>query len=85
MDDLIRIWTAGTLPTTQNPVIDAFTSHTPLQLQHSPEDLKAGFYKGLYALQGHRDTYYTGSAWAGDYSSILWQFTDGILQQLVGV
>lgn len=71
----------GTLA--QTPVIEAFASHDSLQLWPSPEDLKAGFYKKLYALQGLRGTYWTGGAWASDYSSTLWQFTDAILPGLV--
>lgn len=67
---------------TQTPVIEAFASHDKLQLWPSPEDMKAGFYKKLYALQGLRGTYYTGGAWASDYSSTLWQFTDAILPAL---
>jgi hypothetical protein len=77
--DLVHIGTADTLPTTKNPVIDAIASHAPLHLIPSSEKPKAGFYKKLYAFQGHRGTFYTGSACAGDYSSILWQFTEGIL------
>jgi hypothetical protein len=45
----------------------------------STEELGKGFCKKLYALQGRRNTFYTGHAWAGDYSSMLWQFTKGIL------
>lgn len=67
----------------QTPVIEAFASHDKLQLWPSPEDMKAGFYKKLYALQGLRGTYYTGGAWASDYSSTLWQFTDALLPALV--
>ncbi|QDS73051.1 hypothetical protein FKW77_009588 [Venturia effusa] len=66
----------------RTPVIEAFASHENLQLWPSPQDMKAGFYKKLYALQGLRGTYYTGSAWASDYSSTLWQFTDALLPAL---
>lgn len=78
---LKRVGNNGTVA--QTPVIEAFASHDKLQLWPSTEDLKAGFYKKLYALQGLRGTYYTGGAWASDYSSTLWQFTDAILPALV--
>jgi hypothetical protein len=82
-DDLARIGGDGTELNGKIPTIDAFASHSPLQLHPSPESLKAGFYKKLYALQGHRNTFYTGHAWAGDYSSVLWQFTEGLLPSMI--
>jgi len=47
-----------------------------LQLHVSAEAVKAGFYKDLYALQGQYGTYWTGNAWASDYSPLLWAFTE---------
>ncbi|OCK84768.1 FAD dependent oxidoreductase [Lepidopterella palustris CBS 459.81] len=66
---------AGTLNTTQ-PEFLAFSSHTPTQLRVSADAVKGGFYGKLYALQGHRQTWWTGAAWAQDDSSLLWQFTE---------
>jgi hypothetical protein len=68
--------------TGKTPTIDAFASHGPLQLHPSPESVQTGFYKRLYALQGQMNTFYTGHAWAGDYSSVLWQFTESILPSM---
>lgn len=82
-DDLGRIRGEGTALIGKVPTIDAFASHSPLQLHPSPESLEAGFYKKLYSLQGHRNTFYTGHAWAGDYSSVLWQFTERILPSMI--
>jgi hypothetical protein len=86
--DLVRngfnkIGDAGTLPT-KNISFEAFCNHTPLQLRVSAEELKAGFYKKLYALQGRRSTFYTGAAWTSDVTSTLWVFTEqGILPQIL--
>ncbi|KAL2799032.1 FAD/NAD(P)-binding domain-containing protein [Aspergillus keveii] len=38
-----------------------------------------GFYKKLYALQGHRSTYYTGYTFCTDYSPQLWNYTLSIV------
>ncbi|KAF9870604.1 hypothetical protein CkaCkLH20_11910 [Colletotrichum karsti] len=54
----------------------AWEEHVNLQLHVSPDAIKAGFYKNLYALQGKRSTYYTGNAWCSDYSPLLWAFTE---------
>lgn len=50
--------------------------HDNLQLHVSPAALAQGFYKQLYSCQGKRSTWYTGNAWATDYSSLLWAFTE---------
>ncbi|KAJ0166675.1 Beta-cyclopiazonate dehydrogenase [Colletotrichum tanaceti] len=54
----------------------AWEQHKNLQLHVSPEAVKAGFYRDLYALQGKRSTHYTGNAWCSDYSPLLWAFTE---------
>ena len=83
LDGLANIRKAKSFNVTQNPEIDAFSAHVPLQLHVSPQSIKNGFYKDLYALQGHRNTFYTGAGWASDYSSVLWQFTEGLLPAIV--
>lgn len=50
-DALDKIGGAGTLPT-EHIDFEAFSDHSPLQLRVSSEELEAGFYKKLYALQG---------------------------------
>ncbi|KAB5513268.1 FAD dependent oxidoreductase [Coniochaeta sp. 2T2.1] len=82
-DAVNKIGAAGTLPT-KHLDFAAFSSHSPLQLRVSAEELKAGFIKKLYALQGRRSTFYTGAAFASDLTSILWVFTEtGILPQIL--
>ncbi|KAK7919902.1 hypothetical protein PG985_007924 [Apiospora marii] len=53
-----------------------WAEHDNLQLHVSPAALAGGFYQQLYACQGKRSTWYTGNAWATDYSSLLWAFTE---------
>jgi hypothetical protein len=74
---------AGTLPT-KHIDFEAFSSHAPLQLRVSTEELKSGFFKKLYALQGRSSTFYTGAAWTMDYSAAVWLFTEvGVLPQML--
>ncbi|KAM0329403.1 hypothetical protein ACHAQA_004710 [Verticillium albo-atrum] len=58
------------------PELAAWGQHRDLQLHVSTEDVKAGFYGRLYGLQGKRSTFYTGNAWASDYSPLLWAYTE---------
>ncbi|KAK1977203.1 FAD dependent oxidoreductase [Colletotrichum cereale] len=75
--DAVRKIEASTSGTSTTGVeFSAWQEHKDLQLHVSPEAVKAGFYRDLYALQGKRSTYYTGNAWCSDYSPLLWAFTD---------
>jgi hypothetical protein len=63
--------------------VAALTSHTPYLMTVSEEDIRNGFYKNLTALQGQRNTWYTGSAWESESSSAIWNYT--LHQVLPGV
>ena len=82
VSDIKRMGEAGTYDT-REPNFVAFESHTPITLRPSEDALRAGFYDDLYGLQGHRDTFYTGLAFCSDYSSLLWAYTDTVLEQLL--
>ncbi|KAL2819007.1 hypothetical protein BDW59DRAFT_126269 [Aspergillus cavernicola] len=56
-----------------------FHSHAPYTLQVSAEDIRDGFYEQLYALQGQRNTYWTGAAWRAEDSSLLWTFSEEVV------
>ena len=66
--------------TTAEPEFADFASHTPFELTVPKETIEGGFYKSLYALQGTRETWYTGAAWHTHDTSLLWVFTEGVLQ-----
>ncbi|KAH7028239.1 putative FAD dependent oxidoreductase [Macrophomina phaseolina] len=61
----------------------AFADHSPYELVVSADEIENGFYRELYALQGHRDTWWTGAAWHTHDTSPLWQFTEGVVGRLV--
>ncbi|KAH7175219.1 hypothetical protein EDB81DRAFT_673390 [Dactylonectria macrodidyma] len=77
-----QIDSAGTYSIEQ-PELLAFVSHGATVPKVSPEALKAGFYEQLYALQGQRSTFWTGLAWAPDYTPILWDFTEKLFPQIL--
>lgn len=57
------------------PELVIYRSHAPFYLQARPEDTKNGFYEQMYALQGLRNTYWTGASWRSHDSSVIWRFT----------
>lgn len=58
------------------PEFIVFSSHTPFYLQVSPDDIEDGFYRKLYALQGMRNTYWTGAAFRSQDSSDIWRYSE---------
>lgn len=65
------------------PEFVVFYSHAPFELTVSAEAIKAGFYAELYALQGRRNTFYTGAAFVAPDSSLIWRFTETLLPKIV--
>jgi hypothetical protein len=57
-------------------IFAAWQPHALLGLNVPTDSIRSGFYKSLYGLQGRHNTYWTGNAWASDYSPLLWAFTD---------
>lgn len=62
--------------TSEKPQFVRYKSHAPFELTVSPESIAKGFYKDLYALQGYRNTWYTGAAFHTQDSSMLWNYTE---------
>ena len=61
----------------------AFEDHSPYLLTVSPRAIVGGFYADLNALQGQRNTYYTGAAFQTHNSAQIWNFTEGIVEKMV--
>jgi hypothetical protein len=53
-----------------------FNNHAPFYMTVSPEAVKAGFYTKLVALQGEKNTWFTGAAWANQASGEIWEYTE---------
>ncbi|RHZ67148.1 uncharacterized protein CDV56_108096 [Aspergillus thermomutatus] len=82
-DTFERMAAEGTYPT-QRPEIVRWGCHTPVTMMVTPDEIRQGFYERLYELQGQRSTFYTGAAWCSDYSTLLWGFTDGVVDRIIG-
>lgn len=81
--DIKRLGTGGADPgATGETEFAVFSSHTPYGLRVSADEIKGGFYKKLYALQGERNTFWTGAAFNAHDSSMLWNFTEAILPSI---
>ncbi|KAJ9630972.1 hypothetical protein H2203_001500 [Taxawa tesnikishii (nom. ined.)] len=58
-----------------NPQFAAIKHHSNYAITVSAKDIKNGFYRRLYALQGHRATYYTGAQFAAQGTVPVFNFT----------
>lgn len=67
---------AGYPPASGPAEIVAFQSHNPFELAVSAEAIKNGFYSKLNALQGKRNTWWTGAAWQAHDSAQIWDYTE---------
>jgi hypothetical protein len=67
-----------TIPTS-NPEIVSFVSPGPYECQVSPGDIRSGFYRRLNALEGHRNTWWTGAAWQHPDVALIWNFTEAVV------
>jgi hypothetical protein len=79
--DIRRMGKAGVYETSEVDIA-AFASHSPETLIVSTDDVRDGFYKKLYALQGVQSTFYTGYTFCTDYSTPLWNYTSGVLDMM---
>ncbi|KAF3037580.1 hypothetical protein E8E11_002873 [Didymella keratinophila] len=64
---------------TKEPEFVVFSNHSPYWLMASAEAAKAGFYRKMYALQGKRNTFWTGATWRVQDSSASWKYTKDIV------
>lgn len=86
-----RLGAAGTLnsnttttnATTSGGDLAIFKDHTPFALRVPSEAIKKRFYKDLYALQGYRRFWYTGATFHTHDSSLIWQFSEKIVDRIV--
>ncbi|KAH7217249.1 hypothetical protein BKA60DRAFT_519900 [Fusarium oxysporum] len=51
--------------------------HAPYYLHVTGHDIAQGFYRDLIALEGYRNTYWTGAVFAGHNSGLIWNWNDG--------
>ena len=85
-DTLARLRAAGSIPKSSGaveaPKIIDFSSHTPYEVYVSSEQIAKGFYNKLFALQGQRNTYWTGAAFVTHSSAAIWNYTDQLVTKM---
>ncbi|KAF4462689.1 flavin-containing superfamily amine oxidase [Fusarium albosuccineum] len=55
------------------------SNHAPYNLRVSGKEIAAGFYHQLLSLEGSRNTYWTGAAFAGHNSGAIWTWNEDTL------
>lgn len=92
-DDAVKAAITGTLDklvangviSQGKPEFVAFSCHNPFQCEVSADAIRKGFYKRLGDLQGKRATWYTGAAFHTHDSSLLWEFTEEVVNRIIKV
>ncbi|KAJ7606005.1 hypothetical protein FB45DRAFT_1068936 [Roridomyces roridus] len=70
--DVVHIGGGSTAEVT----FDFLKIHVPFRLHVPPAAVAGGFYKELYALEGRKNTFWTGAAWAEQDSSQIWMWSE---------
>jgi hypothetical protein len=60
----------------------AWYPHGPFNLEVSADEIKRGFYKRLYGLQGKTSTWWSGATWQAQDSSQIWYYTATLIDAL---
>lgn len=58
-------------------------NHAPYHIHVSANDIRKGFYKNLYALEGEQNTFWTGAAFVDNDSTLIWTWTEAFLLPLI--
>lgn len=82
VENIRRLRSVADIPTTA-PEFVAFEDHSPYLLTVSTRAIVGGFYRDLNALQGYRNTYYTGATFHTHDSALIWNFTETVVQRMV--
>ncbi|KAI7785452.1 hypothetical protein LA080_007289 [Diaporthe eres] len=84
VDEFNKMVESGVLATTDEPLqFAAFQDHSPAHMRADADEIRAGFIQEQYALQGHRSTWWTGGAFAAQFTTILWAFNDLLLAKMI--
>jgi len=73
---LARLNAVNGFSTNSTPEFVAFNNHSPYTLTVPVDVIKNGFYRDVNALQGQRNTWWTGAAFQAQDSSLIWNWTE---------
>ncbi|CAN8103212.1 unnamed protein product [Discula destructiva] len=80
---LARLATGGAVPTaSSSPTVVVLKDHGYFCLQVSTEEISAGFYKRMNALQGTSKTFWTGATWIAHDSAQIWKFSAALIPNI---
>lgn len=79
---LERLAAGGVIGEGETEFVEWF-DHPNVRMYVEAEDIRDGFYKRLYALQGQSNTYWTGAAWVTQASSPIWDYTKGLVAEMI--
>ena len=75
VDQIDTLQTQAVFPA-DTPRFLFFNNHAPFRLSVTADDIRDGFYRDLYGLQGTQNTFWSGAAWITQDSSLIWNFTE---------
>ncbi|KAF7554646.1 hypothetical protein G7Z17_g2791 [Cylindrodendrum hubeiense] len=77
--ELQTLAAVGAVPadSSQKVTFPYISDHAPFNLRVSSNEIGAGFYNELLSLEGSRNTYWTGAAFAGHNSGLIWNWNEG--------
>ncbi|KAK3898435.1 beta-cyclopiazonate dehydrogenase [Staphylotrichum tortipilum] len=85
--NLAKLAAGGIVPATADPAaeleIRAWADHGAMHMHVDASELRSGFIQKLYALQGRRETWWTGGAFSVQFQAILWAFDDILLPKML--
>jgi len=74
----------GVVGASQAPVeFPVFADHGMMHSRVSAEELRTGFIQQQLSLQGRRSTWYTGAAFTSAFSTVLWEYNNVLLPDLI--
>ncbi|KAF2729842.1 FAD/NAD(P)-binding domain-containing protein [Polyplosphaeria fusca] len=80
-----RLIDGGILPAVEDRELQwvAVADHSFMHARVSGEELRNGFLKRQYALQGQQSTWFTGAAFVAQFQTTLWEYNDILLPKLM--
>ncbi|KAF6819036.1 FAD dependent oxidoreductase [Colletotrichum musicola] len=84
-DSIDRMIATGVIPATDGELtFPAFANHGKMHPRVSAEVLRDGFIQKQLALQGRRSTWYTGAVFSAGFTTVLWEYNNVLLPEMIG-
>ncbi|KAK7946908.1 uncharacterized protein PG986_011229 [Apiospora aurea] len=80
---MVSTGVAGPAGETEEVEFAAFADHGMMHSRVSAAELRAGFIQAQLGLQGRRSTWYTGAAFTSAFSTVLWEYNNVLLPDVI--